>query len=90
MKTKHILVTGTVQGVGYRQFTMAQANKFGIVGWVKNLADGRVEVQATGNDAKMSAFLAELRKGPPFSRVEDLQISDLTETVASDEFVILR
>lgn len=75
--------------MGYRQFTRAQANSLGLVGWVRNLDDGRVEVEVTGDDEKLASFIAKLKKGPNFSHVEGLDITDLSETVDSDEFVIL-
>jgi len=68
----HILVSGRVQGVGYRYFTKEKASKAGICGWVKNLPDGRVEAEVQGEENLLLDFLAVLRKGPPLGIVKDI------------------
>lgn len=67
-------ITGMVQGVGFRHFAYKMAANFNITGYVKNLVDGRVEVFAEGSTSQLEAYLAELRKGPAFSRVEDVDV----------------
>lgn len=59
----HIFYSGRVQGVGFRYETEALAHRIGVVGWVKNLQDGRVEVVCEGSKQKMDQFLAELQGG---------------------------
>jgi len=71
-----IIVQGRVQGVGYRWFTMQIAQQLGIKGYVKNLVDGNVEVFAQGDDTSIQEFINQLRKGPSFSNVTNLDISD--------------
>ena len=68
----HYLIYGTVQGVGFRAFTQKSGLKLGLVGWVRNLRDGRVEVLVLGDKLKLEEFESEIRQGPPFSRVDRL------------------
>lgn len=71
MATVHLEVAGRVQGVGFRWFVRQAAIEAGVVGgWVRNRADGRVEIAATGPDGALAEFVAAARKGPPGSRVE--------------------
>lgn len=69
-----ILVTGRVQGVGYRAFAQAEAGRHGLTGGVRNLEDGRVEVQVEGARPAVEALIEALRRGPRLGRVDDLQV----------------
>jgi len=66
---RRYLVSGRVQGVGYRYFAMREADALGVAGWARNLADGRVEVLAAAEDAMLHAFEGRLWQGPPHARV---------------------
>lgn len=77
LATMHVEIEGLVQGVGYRWFARQRANKKGINGWVMNRPDGCVEVAATGDQAKLDLFRAELKVGPPGAQVR--AIRDLPE-----------
>lgn len=68
----YVRVSGRVQGVGFRYSTAREAERLGVAGWVKNAADGSVEVWGEGAPDKLRVFLQWLRKGPPFSRVDSL------------------
>lgn len=68
-----LLVSGKVQGVGYRDFARRAAREIAIEGYARNLPDGRVEVLACGADAALAAFTARLREGPRWSRVDALE-----------------
>jgi len=70
-----IIVSGLVQGVGYRYFTIRQAELFGLKGSVRNLTDGRVLVVAEGEKNLILQFKSELEKGPRFARVDQVQIT---------------
>lgn len=72
---RRALVSGTVQGVGYRAFARRAALDLGIRGHARNLPDGRVEVLACGEAAALEAFMAQLRAGPKWSRVTDVSVS---------------
>lgn len=69
-----IWVSGRVQGVGYRMFARDEARRRGLLGGVRNLRDGRVEVEVEGERGAVEAFIAALRAGPPLARVVDLQV----------------
>lgn len=70
-----IVVSGLVQGVGYRAFAQEEASRLGLVGGVRNLEDGRVEVAVEGNRSTVEAFMGTLRTGPRLARVEALQVA---------------
>jgi acylphosphatase len=63
------LVTGRVQGVGYRYFALRHAQELGVAGFVKNLPDGSVEVVAEAPEGPLRTFEERLRRGPSFSDV---------------------
>jgi acylphosphatase len=67
--TLHLYVSGRVQGVGFRFFTIRCARNYGITGWVKNLYDGRVEIEAEGELSNLRLFLDEVRVGPAHAHV---------------------
>lgn len=69
---QRVLVSGRVQQVGYRDYMVRKAQALGIRGWVRNLADGRVEMLADGDDTALDAFLAASREGPMLARVVDV------------------
>jgi len=70
----HLLVSGLVQGVGYRYFAIRKANAYGLKGFAKNLIDGRVEVVAEGERGLIEEFIKELRRGPISAQVTDIRI----------------
>lgn len=72
----HILISGRVQGVWFRGSTVKVADALGLVGWVRNLADGRVEIQAQGPASKIDELIAWCRIGPPRAAVEDVVVED--------------
>lgn len=78
-----VFVSGRVQGVAYRFYAEKYANALGITGWVRNLADGRVEVLAEGSRPEIEAFLERLREGPRLARVQGF---DVRSEAASGEF----
>jgi acylphosphatase len=70
-----LFVSGTVQGVSYRASTQEQARKRGIVGWVKNLSDGRVEALAQGTREPVEALVKWCHTGPPAAKVEKVVVT---------------
>ena len=78
---RYVLVSGQVQGVAFRHHTKVLARELGLAGWVRNLADGRVEVWAEGEARDVDALVEWLRRGPPAACVENL---DLTDEVPAD------
>jgi acylphosphatase len=69
-----LVVSGRVQGVAFRQSTVDAARRLGVVGWVRNLDDGRVEAVAEGERRQVEALLTWCRHGPPLARVDDVQV----------------
>ncbi len=74
---RRILVSGVVQGVGFRYFVLRTAKALGVDGWVKNLHNGDVLCEAQASSEIMDEFLAQLREGPSFSRVEKLAVGEI-------------
>lgn len=70
----HGYVSGRVQGVYYRQSTQQQAERLGIDGWVRNLADGRVEVLLEGDEAVVRELQVWLHEGPPDAEVTAVEL----------------
>jgi acylphosphatase len=68
----HLYVSGRVQGVGFRFFAINRANTYGITGWVKNLYDGRVEIEAEGRKKNLLLFLEDIRIGPRSGHVSNV------------------
>ena len=75
-QAKRFLVSGRVQGVGFRFFVEQQAGTLGICGYVKNLFDGRVEVYAIGNAEQMAALRTALNRGPRMAQVHRVDEQD--------------
>ena len=67
-------MSGLVQGVYYRQFTLTKAKALGLTGWVKNLFDGKVEIICEGEKGLILDFIKELRIGPSSASVTAVQI----------------
>jgi acylphosphatase len=86
VKTYRFVVTGRVQGVGFRYYTIHQAQLLGLVGTVRNRPDGRVEGTVQGNSELLQQFFILLKKGPALSRVESI-IADPHPPIQSTEFL---
>ena len=74
MKRARILISGNVQGVSFRYHTQQKARSLGLVGYVRNLTDGRVEVVAEGDDRPLGDLLAFCKDGPSSASVSDVQV----------------
>jgi acylphosphatase len=84
MATRRIFVSGKVQGVFYRNWTVETAKALGIAGWVRNREDGRVEIQAEGSEAAIDALIAACRGGPPAAQVDSLESLDAEAEQGAD------
>jgi acylphosphatase len=73
---KHLLISGRVQGVGFRASTYQQASALDLNGWVRNLPDGRVEVLAWGEAGAMARFLQWCQQGPLYARVTAVEVEE--------------
>lgn len=83
-----IIVKGLVQGVYFRYFTREEAMKIGISGWVRNLSNGDVEIEAQGTEDNLELFLKQVRKGPQLSRVDSIDVNDLPLSENENGFAI--
>jgi acylphosphatase len=77
---RRLIVSGLVQGVGFRYFTQRSAARHQVLGYVKNLKDGRVECYVEAEEKNAQEFLNDITAGPTYSRVEDIE-----ETVLEPE-----
>jgi acylphosphatase len=71
----HLFFHGRVQGVFYRSFTLNQAVRLGIQGWVKNLYDGSVEAVFEGSRELIEEAVAACRRGPSGARVDEVELT---------------
>jgi len=72
--TQRILVTGRVQGIGYRTWAIGAARDLGVRGWVRNVNGDSVEILATGADEAMAVLVEACRQGPRLARVENVDV----------------
>jgi acylphosphatase len=85
---RRFLVRGRVQGVGFRYFVAAEAERLGLAGITRNLSDGRVEVIAQGPPGGLDRFAAALRQGPALARVDGIEAREVEVDPARTEFRI--
>ena len=86
-----LLVTGRVQGVGFRWFVREAARRHRLPGWVRNRSDGSVELEVSGDESALREFLATLREGPPGARVDDVrELSSIDAPSLPQPFTIIR
>jgi acylphosphatase len=85
-KAARFFVSGLVQGVGFRFFAQAEAERLGLSGYVRNRRDGRVEAYAIGSPEQLGQFRARLEKGPRLSSVRSVaeEPADINAQYASD------
>ena len=90
MVTKRYRVMGRVQGVGFRYFVLREAETLGVAGWVRNRADGSVEVLAAGSNEALESLRHRLDEGPRSSRVTSVSAMDEALEQVPDAFEIRR
>ncbi len=76
-----ILITGRVQGVWFRASTKNEADRLGITGFVENLPDGVVYVEATGDPVKLDSFINWCHQGPELARVKEVTVRQINPSV---------
>lgn len=84
----HVYVSGDVQGVFFRDTTRRRANSLGVTGWVRNLADGRVEAVFEGEAESVNHMLEFMRIGPPRAQVADVDVEYDDYTGDFDGFTV--
>lgn len=85
---RHLLISGRVQGVGFRMNTLHQANLLGVHGWVRNLPDDRVEVMAWGEKQAMERFVEWCHRGPTHARVDNVEVDEGSPDPRLNGFVV--
>jgi acylphosphatase len=85
---RRYLISGRVQGVGFRYFTEAAAGREGIHGWVRNLPDGGVEAAAEGEAEAVERFERAIRHGPPGARVDRVEVDDSVPSARETGFIV--
>jgi len=88
LAARRFLVSGRVQGVGFRYFTHAAAVREGVTGWVRNLDDGRVEALVEGDPAAVDRVERAIRTGPPGARVDKVTAVPLPANKTHTRFSI--
>jgi acylphosphatase len=90
-ETARFVVTGRVQGVGFRAWACAEGRRLGLDGWVRNRPDGSVEAAAAGAPDALAVFAARLREGPPPAKpVEARRMADAPEIASGSGFGLRR
>jgi acylphosphatase len=80
-RTVHVMISGRVQGVGYRVWTAHEADRRGLAGWVCNRRDGSVEAVFSGDDEAVAAMVAAVHSGPDGARVDAVETSDCESAI---------
>ncbi len=83
MRRVHVIVEGSVQGVGYRYTMRLVAREAGVTGWVRNLRDGSVEAEVQGTGSQVDEVLAWMAEGPPGSSVTRARVTELEASASA-------
>ena len=89
METRHLLISGKVQGVFFRETSQRLAEKLHINGWIKNCPDGKVEAMITGEESDVERFIEFCKAGPERAFVEKVEVSK-RETTDFQKFEVIR
>ncbi|PWN07739.1 acylphosphatase [Rhodohalobacter mucosus] len=90
MEKRKIKIQGRVQGVGFRHFTVQNARRLNLNGWVMNMPDGSVEALITGDDEDVSKMMDKLKEGPAAARVDRLEWDSAEPDSLPDTFRVKR
>jgi acylphosphatase len=82
---RQLIITGRVQGVGFRFYMERKARELGVTGWVRNRRDGAVEAVVQGSSGAVEAMIAWARRGPPSAVVADVRVTDASGDFATFE-----
>ena len=88
-KQIHIVISGRVQGVGFRYFALHKAEQLSITGWVKNTSDGKVEIEALGEPQNLNTFIDWMKIGPTRAIIRTFSVSDISPERPFTKFTIL-
>lgn len=86
--THHLLLSGSVQGVGFRHYTKDCADKLGVTGWVRNLSDRRVEAVIQGCPEVLEQLRQRLLRGPTAASVSGVEVQVVESPQTMKEFIV--
>ena len=86
VKRVHLIIIGRVQGVGFRWFCQGSARGIGITGYVKNINDGSVEIEAQGDEEAVNLFIGAVSKGPRNAEVNAVNCEERSVVLEEDTF----
>ena len=86
---RRLVISGRVQGVGFREATVDAARAAGVAGWVRNRADGTVEVLVQGSPDAVDRLVAWCRRGPPLARVTGVEVATAAADLSLERFARL-
>ncbi|HSE52467.1 MAG TPA: acylphosphatase [Gemmatimonadales bacterium] len=87
---RRYLIGGRVQGVGFRFFSQRTASRLGLLGWVRNLPDGRVELEAQGDPNSLTSFESALRQGPRGAQVAHFEHTEISDEAEAGRSFLIR
>jgi acylphosphatase len=88
IKTYNVLISGRVQGVGFRYFAVSVAEKHEVMGFVRNVPGGKVEIVCQGEEDELKSFMEEVKKGPSFSVITNTAVEEVPEYKKYNSFEI--
>ena len=84
-----LTISGRVQGVGYRDWTITTAQRLGLTGWVRNRGDGAVEALVVGEEDAVGQMIEACRRGPPLARVDQIDVDPVDLDILPEGFTQL-
>tara|TARA_Y100000590_G_scaffold285398_1_gene321191 strand:- start:1321 stop:1590 length:270 start_codon:yes stop_codon:yes gene_type:complete len=87
---KHLVISGRVQGVGFRYWLQSLANKKNIFGWVKNTISGNVEALIVGDEKEVEDLIKLCKKGPISSKVDNVKVNEYKKDYFKKSFDIIK
>ena len=87
---KHLVISGRVQGVGFRYWLQSLANKKNIFGWVKNTISGNVEALIAGDEKEVEDLIKLCKKGPILSKVDNVKVNEYKKDYFTKSFDIVK
>jgi len=88
VRSVYLVVSGHVQGVGFRYFALHKALEFQIAGWVCNAPDGKVEIEAEGKDRDIETFIDWMKIGPSRAMIRSFSVSEISPPRNFTDFTI--
>jgi acylphosphatase len=90
MKTMHLIISGVVQGIGFRKWMRKHAKQLCVTGWVKNREDGAVESVIQGDADALRQFLMIVHQGPPLARIEGVVEKSIETDSVYENFIVIQ